>query len=159
MNEQELIAAVKAAKTKDELEALVKGELGIDLDKRRGLDTLRTDILAGLGATDDAQEQGGDTGQADVGLEGQQATDEPVAVQPPAEALVVDIAPSAFAIISAPTESTGLELAPELPELGDEDNLVLAEPAPQNRLLRNRENSREFVWTPELAKLPHMEEV
>lgn len=156
MNEQELIAAVKAAKTKDELEALVKGELGIDLDKRRGLETLRTDILAGLGVTDDAQEQGGDTGQPGAGLEQQEQ-----ALQQPAEPLIVDTAPvvGTAAIEHVLLGGAGLALEPELPELGDEDNLVLAEPAPQNRLLRNRENGREFVWTPELAKMSHMEEV
>lgn len=160
MNEQELIAAVKAAKTKDELEALVKAELGIDLEKRRGLETLRTDILAGLGVTDDAQEQGGDTGQPGADQEQQEQ-----ALQQPAEPLIVDTAPvvGTAAIEHVLLDSgAGLALAPELPELpelGDEDNLVLAEPAPQNRLLRNRENGREFVWTPELAKMSHMEEV
>lgn len=156
MNEQELVAAVKAAKTKDELEALVKAELGIDLDKRRGLETLRTDILAGLGVADDAQEQGGDTGQPGAGLEQQEQ-----ALQQPAEPLIVDTAPvvGTAAIEHVLLGGAGLALELELPELGDEDNLVLAEPAPQNRLLRNRENGREFVWTPELAKMSHMEEV
>ncbi len=157
MNEQELIAAVKAAQSKDDLEALVKGELGIDLDKRRKLEDLRADILAGLGITGDAQEQSSDTGQSDAGQE-QQADGEPVVMQQLVELRVADTAPPASVIVSAPTESTGLELESELPEL-DEDNLVLLEPTLQNRLLRNRENGREFVWTPELAKLPHMEEV
>lgn len=157
MNEQELIAAVKAAQSKDDLEALVKGELGIDLDKRRKLEDLRADILAGLGVTDDAQEPSNDTGQADAGQE-QQADGEPVVMQQLVELRVADTAPPASVIVSAPTESIGLELEPELPEL-DGDNLILLEPTPQNRLLRNRENGREFVWTPELAKLPHMEEV
>lgn len=156
MNEQ-LIAAVKAAQSKDDLEALVKGELGIDLDKRRKLEDLRADILAGLGITGDAQEQSSDAGQSDAGQE-QQADGEPVAMQQLVELRVADTAPPASVIVSAPTENIGLELEPELPKL-DDDNQVLLEPTPQNRLLLNRENGREFVWTPELAKLPHMEEV
>lgn len=45
---EDLIAAVKAAKTKDGLEALVKEQLGLDIDKRRALKDLRTEVLAGL---------------------------------------------------------------------------------------------------------------
>jgi len=50
----DLIAAVKAAATKDALESLVKAELSLDLDKRKALKTLRAEVLKGLGV--DAEE-------------------------------------------------------------------------------------------------------
>jgi len=185
----ELIAAVLAAKDKDELETLVRDELGIELDKRRGLETLRKDILAGLGVGPDGQplegggteqeqgqdgeqeeleeqeqqeqqEQGGNTSeplQQPSGLDGQGeiapkepvaqlAIDEPTA--PPEPAMGGELLPA------DPLALAGLEL----PELEEEEG-ELEPPAPVNRLLRNRENGREFVWTPELAQLAHMEEV
>ncbi|MBD9415924.1 hypothetical protein IB234_15280 [Pseudomonas sp. PDM16] len=183
MNEQELIAAVKAAKTKDELEALVKAELSIDLDKRRKLEDLRADVLSGLGADldpdadqeqDDAQQQeqqeqqeqqGGNTSQplqqpSDLGGQGEIAPKEPVG-QPVAEVPAPTAVPAAVVggLLLETTPGT-LEVLPEPPELEEEEeDWFDEEPAPANRLLRNRENGREFVWTPELAKLSHMEEV
>jgi hypothetical protein len=185
----ELIAAVLAAKDKDELEKLVRDELGIELDKRRGLETLRKDILAGLGVGPDGQplegggakqeqgqdgeqeeleeqeqqeqqEQGGNTSEplqqpTDLDGQGEIAPKEPVAQQaideltPPVEPALGGELPPAD-----PLALAGLEL----PELENEER-ELEEPAPANRLLRNRENGREFVWTPELAQLAHMEEV
>ena len=50
MELHELIEAVKAAKDKGELEALVKRELSIDLDRRKSLEVLRQSVLAGLGS-------------------------------------------------------------------------------------------------------------
>ena len=49
MELHELIEAVKAAADKGELEALVLKELGLNLDKRKSLETLRAEVLAGLG--------------------------------------------------------------------------------------------------------------
>lgn len=43
MDLADLIAAVKAAATKDALETLVKDELSLDLDKRKTLKALRAD--------------------------------------------------------------------------------------------------------------------
>lgn len=156
MNEQELIAAVKAAKTKDELEALVKAELGIDLDKRRGLENLRADILAGLGAMQQEQQVGVSQaeqpqlpGESEHGKEVQEGRD------------VLAVIEDSTQLPAEPLADGGLESVAEselqLPELEDEDEPE--KPAPRNRMLRNRENGREFVWTPELAKLNHMEEV
>lgn len=177
MNEQELIAAVLAAKNVKELAALVKAELDIDLNKRGELEALRADVLSGLGVGPDGkpldggeqqeqeqqeqQEQGGNTSEplqqpSDLGGQGEIAPKEhaaqPVIQQlaPPAEPVVGGELPPA-----EPLTLAGLEL----PELEDEDEFELEEPAPVNRLLRNRENGREFVWTPELAQLAHMEEV
>lgn len=49
MELHELIEAVKAAVDKGALEALVLNELGLNLDKRKGLETLRAEVLSGLG--------------------------------------------------------------------------------------------------------------
>lgn len=174
MNEQELIAAVKAAKTKDELEILVKEELGIDLDKRRKLEDLRGDILAGLGAGQEdqaggqqeeagAQQQEQSEQQPEQGAEQQQDAPqgqaEPAPQEQPAPVLIVD----SIQLPDMPPVSVGLDLAAEhevlLPEIEGNEEVELEEPAPCNRMLRNRENGREFVWTADLAKLAHMEEV
>lgn len=50
MELHELIEAVKAAADKGALEALVLAELGLNIDKRKSLETLRAEVLAGLGA-------------------------------------------------------------------------------------------------------------
>ena len=163
MNEQELIAAVQAAKDKDELEKLVLEELGISLDKRRGLETLRADILTGLGVGSDSQqqeqeEQGTEQQEPQAGLQEQQGQGD---IAPAAQQQ--EVAPSAVSVDDIPTSlHVGLDLAdPQLPELEGDEGLEqeLEMPAPTNRLLRNIENGREFIWTPELAKLSHMEEV
>ncbi|WXL27756.1 hypothetical protein WG219_10015 [Ectopseudomonas mendocina] len=161
MYEQELIAAVKAAKTKDELEILVKQELGIDLDKRRKLEDLRGDILAGLGAVLENVHQEPNSSE-DSQLNGQtnQATGQEqegaVLTEPQTPVTVVAEAP----MVGQPEPTNSLLDEAELPELEEEGGeWELEETAPANRLLRNRENGREFIWTPELAKLSHMEEV
>lgn len=64
MELEELIAAVKAANDKAELEALVKTELELDLDKRKSLDTLRAEVLKGLGV-----EEGKGSGANGAGTE------------------------------------------------------------------------------------------
>lgn len=56
----ELIEAVKAAQDKAALEALVKTELELDLDKRKSLDTLRAEVLKGLGVTEGDEPGAGD---------------------------------------------------------------------------------------------------
>ena len=48
------------------------------------------------------------------------------------------------------------EIAPELPELGDEQEQA---PKPQTRLIQNTESGRVLVWTPELQKLSYMKEL
>lgn len=60
MEIEELIAAVKAANDKAELEALVKRELELDLDKRKSLDTLRAEVLKGLGVAEGDEPGAGD---------------------------------------------------------------------------------------------------
>lgn len=79
----ELIDAVKAAKTKDALEALVKAELAIDLDKRKTLKALRAETLKGLGVTVDEGDDTDDT-------------------EPPADEAPAQIAPPALDEAPAP---------------------------------------------------------
>ncbi|MWV17561.1 hypothetical protein F3I16_16080 [Pseudomonas sp. L-22-4S-12] len=176
MNEQELIAAVKAAKTKDELEILVKEELGIDLDKRRKLEDLRSDILAGLGAGSESEQQEQDGAehqeqgdrqeeqqQEEQGAEQQHDAPQDQTEPAPQEQAVPVVIVDSIQLPAEPPVSVGLDLAAvhdvQLPEIEGDDEDEQEEPVPRNRMLRNRENGREFVWTAELAKLAHMEEV
>lgn len=154
----DLIAAVKAAATKDALEALVKAELAIDLDKRKALKALRAEVLKGLGET---TEEGGDddtdgseaaTGSPGEGSEKVGSAAAQVSGLPAAPAPVPALASQPVAAVTpapAPVTPPALEEAPE-PE---------HKPAPGNRLLRNKTTGRTFVWTPALAKLADLEEV
>lgn len=135
MGLNELIEAVKAATTKDALESLVKQHLGIDLDKRKALETLRAEVLKGLGAESDSGVGAGDQGGgAEPG-----------------------IAPSAAGQVTALVPEAG-QAAVSLPPL-EEDDAEEPEPAQAPRLLLNTENNRQFAWSPELAALPHMREL
>ncbi|MDH0100112.1 hypothetical protein N7320_02130 [Stutzerimonas stutzeri] len=128
----ELIAAVKAAATKDALESLVKAELSLDLDKRKSLKALRAEVLKGLG--EDAEE--GDDTRDD------------------------EEAPAAFEIAAdAPAEIPAPEAAPITPPALEEAPEPEHKPAPGNRLLRNKSTGRTFIWTPALAALADLEEV
>jgi len=128
----ELIAAVKAAATKDALESLVKAELSLDLDKRKALKTLRAEVLKGLG--EDAEE--GDDTRDD------------------------DEAPAAFEIAAdAPAEPPAPESAPVTPPALVEAPEPEIPAAVGNRLLRHKTTGRTFVWTPALSRLADLEEV
>ncbi|WP_347506196.1 hypothetical protein [Pseudomonas anguilliseptica] len=119
MELHELVEAVKAATDKNALEALVKAELSIDLDKRKSLESLRSEILTGLGVDP--------------------AVVEPVPIQPAEQ-------PSVAVVVS--------DLLPP----AEEAEVVAAE-VMRNRLLRHQVSGRTFIWTPELAKQPFLEEV
>lgn len=137
MELHELIEAVKAAADKGALEALVLAELGLNIDKRKSLETLRAEVLAGLGA----------------------ASADPVP-QAPEAALVSAQEPAAILAPLASIEqlaSPELPALPELPELEEEPEPVKA--APNQRLLRHKDNGRLLVWTPALAGLAELEEV
>lgn len=137
MGLNELIEAVKAATTKDALESLVKQHLGIDLDKRKALETLRAEVLKGLGAEPEVG--------AGAGEQGGGSTE-----------LAPDTAPSAAgqAMQQVPEDSQAVSL----PSL-EEDETEEPEPAKAPRILLNTENKRQFAWSPELAALPHMKEL
>ena len=193
----ELIEAVKAAKDKPELEALVKRELQIDLDKRKSLDTLRAEVLKGLGV-EEGDEQGGAGGEPggaggtddQAGAAGDQKPDEATGAgettgqQSAAELaelqslrdenaqLREDNAHLLSELQASQIKGQDLEVAlqnaqakavggtdlipPTLDDAGEE----LDPPAVDGvRLLLNTENGREFAWSPDLAKLPHMKEL
>lgn len=137
MGLNELIEAVKAATTKDALESLVKQHLGIDLDKRKALETLRAEVLKGLGAEPEVG--------AGAGEQGGGSTE-----------LAPNTAPSAAgqAMQQVPEDSQAVSL----PSL-EEDEAEEPEPAKAQRMLLNTENKRQFAWSPELAALPHMKEL
>lgn len=134
----ELIAAVKAAKTKNDLAELVSKELSLDLNKNKTMSALRAEVLNGLGVTEDAGE------------------DEPeVLIDPAAEGGDQSVTATAEVLDDGDVTVTSPLVVPaaEDPELKPE-----AEQASENRLLRNTDG-RTFIWTPVLAKLPGMEEV
>lgn len=137
MGLNELIEAVKAATTKDALESLVKQHLGIDLDKRKALETLRAEVLKGLGAEPEVG--------AGAGEQGGGSTE-----------LAPNTAPSAAG--QAMQQVHEDSQAVSLPSL-EEDEAEEPEPAKAPRILLNTENKRQFAWSPELAALPHMKEL
>lgn len=140
MELKDLIAAVKAAKTKNELADLVSDELSLDLNKNKTMKALRAEVLNGLGVTED--DSAGE--------------DEPeVFVDPAAEGADQTVTAAAeeldngAVIVTQPLVVPAAE-DPPAPEL---------KPDTGNRLLRNTKSGRTFIWTPVLAKLPGMEEV
>ncbi|MGP9826893.1 hypothetical protein ACT048_20685 [Ectopseudomonas khazarica] len=185
MELNELISAVKAAKDKNELEALVKAELQIDLDKRKSLDTLRAEVLKGLGVEegepgdDDAGESGGAAGAGDTAglhsaneqaelqalrdenarLREENATqlNELQAAQLRINDLQAEVGSLRFQLGNPVNEQVG-EASLTPPDL---DEVEPREPpvVPDVRLLRNTENGRVIAWSPELAKLPNMKEL
>ncbi|MGP3789773.1 hypothetical protein [Pseudomonas sp. B392_1p] len=154
MELHELIEAVKAAKDKGELETLVKRELGIDLDRRKSLEVLRQSVLAGLGV-DSADSESAPvedkTGPMTLKDESKGGATESETIEPEEV-----LAPVTAAEAGAP-EAEIVEPGLTMPEIGDEP--VDEEPAPSQRLLRNKKTGRVFVWTPALAKLADLVEV
>lgn len=152
----ELIAAVKAAATKDDLESLVKTELSLDLDKRKTLKTLRAEVLKGLGETaeegddEDSDDTNGTTGEgsdpAGSTSDTAGASAETPAAAMPAPAVTSEPSPGTA---PAPVTPPDLEEGPE-PEIP---------PAVGNRLLRHKVTGRNVLWTSALAKLADLEEV
>ena len=140
MELKDLIAAVKAAKTKNELADLVSDELSLDLNKNKTMKALRAEVLNGLGATEDDS--------ADE--------DKP-------EELVDLSAKGADQTVTAATEKLDsgavIVTQPLTVPAADEAPAPSPKPSTDNRLLRNTESGRTFIWTPVLAKLPGMEEV
>ncbi|GEM_PF-2203793 len=164
----ELIAAVKAAATKDALESLVKVELSLDLDKRKSLKALRAEVLKGLGET--AEEEGGDAdggdakGDATIG-EGSGPADSAgdttgaPAENPAATTVATAVAAPAPAPAATAKPSAVPVQAPVTPPALDEAPAPAPAPVASNRLLRNKSTGRTFIWTPALAALADLEEV
>lgn len=140
MELKDLIAAVKAAKTKNELADLVSDELSLDLNKNKTMKALRAEVLNGLGVTeDDSADEDEPEVFVDPAAEGADQT-----VTATAEEL-----DNGAVIVTQPLVVPAAE-APPAPA---------PKPNTDNRLLRNTKSGRTFIWTPVLAKLPGMEEV
>lgn len=140
MELKDLIAAVKAAKTKNELADLVSDELSLDLNKNKTMKALRAEVLNGLGVTED--DSAGE--------------DEPeVFVDPAAEGAVQTVTATAEELDNGAVIVTQPLVVPA----ADEAPAPAPKPSTENRLLRNTKSGRTFIWTPVLAKLPDMKEV
>jgi len=175
MELHELIGAVKAAMTKEDLADLVQKELGIGIDKRKNLDTLRAEVLVGLaGAINDADEGATDAAAVSVlqpGQEGAQPAASPEA-GPAVEGIVAlavpetdKVMPAAVAMLDGPAMA---DSTPAISTLAEEPGLTLpelepelvSEPAkPKQRMLQHKKTGRLLVWTPELDAMPELEEV
>lgn len=156
MELKDLIAAVKAAKTKNELADLVSDELSLDLNKNKTMKALRAEVLNGLGVTED-----------DSAEEDKPEEDKP-------EELIDLAAEGADQAITAAAEEADQAVTPTIEKMdsgavivtqpltvpaADEAPAPAPKPSTENRLLRNTKSGRTFIWTPVLAKLPGMTEV
>lgn len=145
MELKDLIAAVKAAKTKNELADLVSDELSLDLNKNKTMKALRAEVLNGLGVTED-----------DSADEDKPDEDKP-------EELIDLAAEEADQTVTATAEESDsgavIVTQPLTVPAADEAPAPAPKPSTENRLLRNTKSGRIFIWTPVLAKLPGMTEV
>ena len=140
MELKDLIAAVKAAKTKNELADLVSDELSLDLNKNKTMKALRAEVLNGLGVTED---DGADEGEPEV------------LIDPAAEGADQTVT----AAIEKLDSGDVIVTQPLVVPAADEAPAPAPKPSTENRLLRNTKSGRTFIWTPVLAKLPGMTEV
>lgn len=140
MELKDLIAAVKAAKTKNELADLVSDELSLDLNKNKTMKALRAEVLNGLGVTeDDSADE--DKPEELIDLAAEEADQTVTAA--------IEKLDSGAVIVTQPLTVPAADEAPA----------PSPKPSTENRLLRNTKSGRTFIWTPVLAKLPDMEEV
>ena len=140
MELKDLIAAVKAAKTKNELADLVSDELSLDLNKNKTMKALRAEVLNGLGVTeDDSADEDNPEELVDLSAEGAEQ----------AVTAAIEKLDSGAVIVTQPLTVPAADEAPA----------PAPKPSTENRLLRNTKSGRTFIWTPVLAKLPDMEEV
>lgn len=140
MELKDLIAAVKAAKTKNELADLVSDELSLDLNKNKTMKALRAEVLNGLGVTeDDSADEDKPEELVDLSAEGADQT----------VTAAIEKLDSGAVIVTQPLTVPAADEAPA----------PAPKPSTENRLLRNTKSGRTFIWTPVLAKLPDMEEV
>lgn len=140
MELKDLIAAVKAAKTKNELADLVSDELSLDLNKNKTMKVLRAEVLNGLGVTeDDSADE--DKPEELIDLAAEEADQTVTAT--------IEKLDSGAVIVTQPLTVPAADEAPA----------PAPKPSTENRLLRNTKSGRTFIWTPVLAKLPDMEEV
>ncbi|MDT8895641.1 hypothetical protein RSO41_13365 [Halomonas sp. I1] len=120
---------IENAGSKDELEKIGKKSLGVDIDKRKGLESLRADLLERV-------EDQGESGEA------------PVEEHAEGNADGGTVAP----------ESDGSTPASKITEAPASEGKPEQE-APKQRLLRHRGNGRIFAYSAALAAKRHIEEV
>lgn len=163
---------IEKAKTADKPGLIqILDELGIKADQRKGEETLRAETLAGLeqALADETDALG--SGSAEPAGQGIQEAElvpaDAAELQPSAPAEPVPVLESAATVMEAPAAGLSVpdfveQADPSLTPPNFDDEQAPAAPIdtrPVNRLLRNTSTGAEFVWTPELAKLAHMEEV
>ncbi|MCP9337641.1 hypothetical protein [Stutzerimonas xanthomarina] len=166
MDLADLIAAVKAAATKDALETLVKDELSLDLDKRKTLKALRAEVLKGLGETvEESGDDDADGSETGTGSPGESPENGTAAAQAPepAAAPAPTPDPESTAAAPQPVAATTSIVTPTpasvTPPALDEAPEPAIKPAVGNRLLRHKVTGRTVLWTPALSKLADLEEV
>lgn len=164
MDLADLIAAVKAAATKDALETLVKDELSLDLDKRKTLKALRAEVLKGLGETveESVDDDGSETGTGSPGESPENGTAAAQAPEPaaaPAPTPDPESTAAAPPPVAATTPMVTPTPAPVTPPDLDEAPEPAIKPTVGNRLLRHKVTGRTVLWTPALSKLADLEEV
>ncbi|CBV42526.1 hypothetical protein [Halomonas elongata] len=125
---------IENAETKDELEKIGKDELGVDVDKRKGLETIRVDLQS-LAEDQVSEGQGKTPAQND------------------AESPDKD-APESADTSQEGTPASKMADAEKTPDQGE------SAPAQEKpRLLRHRGNGRVFTYSAALAAKRDMEEV
>lgn len=137
MEMKELIHKLEKARTKDDIEALGKEHLGIDVDKRKTKDVLRAELLGeaeARAATEENQAPSPDEGQ------------DSAADQTP------DNAPAATDEDSISDPEPAPEATPP------EANAPNPEQA-KAKMGRNRKTGRVMPWTAAMSKMSHMEEM
>lgn len=130
-----VIKKIEDAETKDQLEALGLEAFGADVDKRKGVETIRAELM------ELAEAQEGD------------ATDEAADPQSHADAQLNSAADRPSSAESAPETTTATQ------DPAASSSETAKEKAYPGRQLRNLNTGRLMPWTPQLAKKRNMQEV
>lgn len=141
------IDKIKAAKSKDALEKIAQEEFNHDVDKRRGLETIRADVLlmaegSETQAQEPAQDPEAQAAQGETQGETQGTDQEPQEQAPEAQD-------------KGPKYLTDEQKRQQRRAEALERRAALAE----KRRLKNTKNGRVFVWTAALAQKAGMVEV
>ncbi|MCE3025732.1 hypothetical protein [Salinicola sp. DM10] len=166
LTKDQLVEQLEVAESKEALEALGKKHLGVDVDKRRGIESIRADLVeaadtsSNSDAGEDADSVGDEAGQGEGSGEQSAETSDAQADSSPTP---TDDAP----VTGGPTDEhvPTAEQLPRKPKVnpatqGAEAGAVAGSGSERrNRMLENTQNGRRLVWTAALANLPHMREV
>ncbi|WP_110665195.1 hypothetical protein [Salinicola halophilus] len=171
LNREQLIEMLEAAASKDELEALGQKHLETDVDKRRGLESIRADLIEAaeeLPESEGDDERDSDAGDTETHPDGQvdganidaSVVDTLKAATPEPQSQTANDAGDAVERMLA----TGGPVPEHVPATAELSRKPKIDPAtngaekPGNRTLVNMQNGRRLVWTAALAQLPHMRE-